>query len=320
MLLNLLIFLAVLSSTGLLLAMAISLLMARAILCPPRMTDGKAVYRLHRLSPGDLGLVFDNLWFTVKQRTGRDLKIASWWIPAGSPTNRCAVLIHGFAGAKVASIAWAPILHDAGLNILAIDLRAHGESDGIFCTGGFFEQDDVNDVIDQLRNLRPSDAEQLMLFGVSLGAGIAAAVAAGRNDIAAVVLESPFTTYRRAIAAHTELTGMPGGLIMLAAIECAQWFSGANFDAVRPVDTIPRIGCPLLTIIGVQDELLDDQDISKLRAAVESQPQGRLWLVEGSEHMMASHTHPLEYRRRIEELLTKALPVRQINTKSRNVL
>src|SRR5438270_822164 len=136
---------------GLVLVGIMVLLMARGILQPPRMTDWKAIYRLHRLSPGDLGLSFDNQNFNVRDaRTNRPLHIAGWWIPHPAAAGRCAILIHGYADAKVGAIAWAPLLHEMGLNILAIDLRAHGDSGGHFSTGGYFERDDVNQVIDQL--------------------------------------------------------------------------------------------------------------------------------------------------------------------------
>jgi pimeloyl-ACP methyl ester carboxylesterase len=304
-----LIFILMLGSTGLLLAVVLALLMARAILSPPRMTDGKAVYRLQRLSPGDLGLHFENLGFTVRDAAGRSLKIAGWWMPAASVSQRCVVLIHGYADAKVGAIAWASLLHQAGCNILAIDLRAHGESGGKFCTGGYFERDDINQVIDQLLTHRTRETGELILLGISLGAAVAAAVAAGRGDVAAVILDSPFADYRRVITAHTALLGMPRGPILQAAIACAQWISRAKFDDVRPVDTIARIRCPVLAIVGADDELLDPRDIQALRSVVETQSHSRFWLVEGASHLMALHTHPLEYRQRLEDVLATTIPM-----------
>jgi pimeloyl-ACP methyl ester carboxylesterase len=305
---GILIFALVLASTGVLLAASLSLLLMRSILCPPRMTDGKAVYVLHRLSPGDLGLMFDNQWFTVRDERGKELKIAGWWISAAQPSRKCVVLIHGYADAKVGSIAWAPLLHQAGANILAIDLRAHGESGGKFCTAGFFEREDVNQLINQLLNIRPEETGQLALFGISLGAAVAAAVAAGRDDLSAVILESPFADYRRAVAAHAELMGLPRGIILRTAIAGAQWMSGSRFDAVRPVDAIPRIRCPVLSIIGVEDDLLSSDDIAAVRSAMDQQnaiqPASRFWLVEGAGHLTAMQTSPLEYRRRVEDILS----------------
>src|SRR3954451_20750211 len=70
---------------------------AWSLLHPPRMSDGKALYLLNRLSPADVGLAFEDVAFTVRDEpTGRPLKIAGWWMPqsrgtdnAGGESGRC---------------------------------------------------------------------------------------------------------------------------------------------------------------------------------------------------------------------------------------
>ncbi len=307
---GLLIFLVVLAMTGLGSALIFVGLMTRAILCPPRMTDGKATYLLQRLSPGDLGLVFDFQSFDVRDARGGRLKMASWWIPAPNNDGRCVVLIHGYADAKVGAIAWAPLLHRAGLNVLAIDLRAHGESDGTFCTGGYFERDDVQQILGQLQTTRPLETGRLFLFGVSLGAAVAAAVAAGRTDIQGVILESPFADYRRAIAAHARVIGLPGGLMLRAAVGLAEWLCMAKFKAVRPADMIRDIICPVLAIVGGDDPLLDRNDIDVMAAAVQhdrAAPGSNLWVVPEAGHLTAVQVDPAEYQRRVEQIVGTAV-------------
>src|SRR5438874_9248005 len=98
-------------------------LMAMLLLRPARLTDGKAVWVLHRLSPGDFGLPFENITFIVRdERTGEKLQIAGWWIPHARANGRCVVLLHNYGDAKVGAIAWAPIWNELEFNILAIDL------------------------------------------------------------------------------------------------------------------------------------------------------------------------------------------------------
>jgi alpha-beta hydrolase superfamily lysophospholipase len=294
---------------GLVLSMAVTGLIAWTILHPPRMTDGKAVYRLRRLSPGDLGLRFDVEQFTVRDEvTGRQLRIAAWWVPARVPSPATAVLVHGYADAKVGSIAWAPVLHELGLNVLALDLRAHGESDGTLCTGGAAETDDLTQVIDQLRARRPEATERLVLFGVSLGAAVAAAVASERTDVSAVILESPFASYTRAVRAHARLIGLPGGVLLRAAVRTAEAACGRRFDAAPPVDRIPRIACPTLVVLGSADLLLQPTDIAALRDAVQRQgiAGSTVWEVAGAGHLYALHQDPVGYRQRVTALMTAA--------------
>jgi pimeloyl-ACP methyl ester carboxylesterase len=286
---------AVLTATGLVGVFVLIVLTAISILRPPRMTDGKAVYRLGRLSPGDLGLPFEDVHFQITPR----LRLAGWWIPAEGSKDT-SILIHGYADAKVGSIAWAPLLHSIGLNVLAIDLRRHGESGGAFSTGGCRERADVSIVIDQLRSDRPHQTRRVILYGISLGAAVAAAVAADRTDIDAVVLESPFADFRTAVARHAELAGLPGGWILSASIRLAESIAGVRFADASPLKTIPRIRCQVLAIVGAEDALMTGADRERLGTAVDARP-GHLWVVPNAPHLLAMHTQPVEYASRIRE-------------------
>ena len=172
------------------------------------------------------------------------------------------------------------MFHSLGFNILAIDLRAHGESGGTYCTGAFFEREDITQVIDQLKAARPGETSQLVLFGVSLGAAVAAAVAARRDDIAAVILESPYSDYRRAVDAHSIVLGQPRGLVQRLGVRLAEFMSGARFDDVRPVDLISRVTCPLMIIQAGTDPFVPPADASTIQRAAESRRRGGL--AEGS--------------------------------------
>ena len=143
--------------------------MARMLLMPKRMTDGRgALMVLHRLTPGDIGLEFEPLDFqVVDEGTGSELKLAGWWIPTEGPHGKTAIILHGYSDAKVGGIAWAPLLRSFGFNVLALDLRAHGESGGKYTTAGFFERPDISQVIDRLKASRPEETRQIVLFGMA---------------------------------------------------------------------------------------------------------------------------------------------------------
>lgn len=293
---------------GVALLATILLLAGQMILTPPRMTDGKAAWLLKRLSPEDLGLKFEQLTFHIRDsQTAKDLRIAAWWIPSPQSQGRTILLIHGYADAKVGSIAWAPLLHSLGWNILAIDLRAHGESGGKHCTAAFYERHDVDQILNQFQTLRPDQTRRIALFGISLGAAVSAATAVLRTDLAAVILEGPYADFRHAVIRHADLFGMPGGLVPRYAPTVAEWLSAADFRAVRPMDMIPRIPCPVLVIHADSDPLMDEADARLLESALQSRPDypaaSQIWRIPDAGHVLGlSHT-PDEYRRRLADFL-----------------
>lgn len=285
-------------------------LMAWSLTHPPRMTDGKAAWVLRRLSPADLGLPFEEIAFEVRDELGRPLKIAGWWVPHPHAEGRCAVLVHGYADAKVGAIAWGPVWHSLGFNLLVLDLRGHGESGGSVCTAGFREAHDLAQVVNEMRASRPDQTRQVVLAGISLGAAVAAATAVETPGIAAIVMESPYADFRRAAMAHMDGLGAPGRMLQRAAIRLAEWLTRAEYDAVRPVDLVARVPCPVLIIESGNDPFLAAEDRAAFQRAIASRPseqgEGEIWTVNDVEHLMALSAGPEAYRDRLRRFLLDA--------------
>jgi uncharacterized protein len=290
----------------------IILLMAHALLRPKRMTDARALVKLRRLTPGDLGLEFEEISFDIRDLSrGEKLKIAAWWLPHAAGGDRCAVLIHGYSDAKVGAIAWAPLLASLGFHILALDLRAHGQSGGIYCTAGFWERSDLNQVIDLLKAGHPQQTRQTILFGISLGAAVAAAAAVDRDDLSAVILESPYAEYSHATSHQSERLGLPGPLFQRAALKAAQKIARCDFSAVSPIKMIPKIPCPLMVISSGDDPFVPPVDLAAIKMSVQSRGDrdgpSVYWGIDQVHHVLGMAHDPHEYTRKISEFLSQAL-------------
>jgi len=286
--------------------------MAMRLLRPTRMREGRAMYLLQRLSPADLNLPYRDMNFPVRdQATGRDIRINGWWIEHETPTDRTAILVHGYSDAKVGGIAWAPLMRSLGFNVLAIDLRAHGESQGRFTTAGFYERHDLSSVIDELKRQQPEQSRRVVLFGVSLGAAVVLATAALRDDVAALIIECPYVDFPSAVLSHGENLPMPGRFFQRLALRLCEKIARVDYSQVRPVDLIRTVRSPLWIVQVTDDPFVPPADRAAIAAAVAARspllPPARLWEVEGSFHVLALADHPDEYRRRLAEFLDAAL-------------
>ena len=280
-------------------------MMARMLTRPPRLTDARALARLNRMSPADIGLDFETCNFIVRdERTGRRIRLAAWWIEKQN-SDRCAILIHGYADAKVGAIAWAPLLCDLGWNVLAVDLRGHGESDCKDTTAGYFERYDLSQLIDQLRSARPRQTLKILLFGISMGAAVAAAVADLRPDVHSIILESPYAHFRDAAREHANMMGLPGLTFIHPAFKIAQRMTHARFDEVDPLTIIPQINCPVLIISARQDVLVRDKARKLLQDVISQRKDGSCYREIDAEHVLCLPAQPEVYRAQIEQFLNK---------------
>lgn len=257
---------------------------ATALLSPPRMTDGKAAARLGRISPADLGYAYDTLDLEpdLSKAEVAGIRLSAWWVPAGGTTggtprsHRTALLVHGYADAKVGALAWAPLFRRLGYNLLLPDLRAHGESGGRYTTAGVLEANDLARILRHLLQDRPHETQELLLFGASLG-GAAILRLMTRNDadedlnqrVKAVVLDSPVTSFEAGVLRHGRLLALPGPVVARPALWLARWITGADFPQSAATTNLPRLTVPCLMVLPKNDALLSPTDRQELLNAFE---------------------------------------------------
>jgi len=143
------------------------------------------------------------------------------------------------------------------------------------CTAGYWERHDLSQVLDQIRLARPSDTAQMMVFGVSLGAATAAATAALRDDLAAVVLESP-PRISGARQCRTWIgSARRESFFRPLLLSMAQQLAKCDFSAVRPFDLIRQIRCPLMIIAPDNDPMVGIHAQEAMEQSLQSRQRER---------------------------------------------
>lgn len=150
----------------------------------------KLLYRPVRevsCTPGDLDLDFENVTFVASD----GVALNGWYVPA--PEAGFTVLFcHGNGGNIMHRLDSINLFHSLGLNCFVFDYRGYGRSEGRPTEVGTYR--DAQAAYDWLVRTRLVPAEQIILFGRSLGGSVAAHLAA-RVKAAALVIESVFTSY-----------------------------------------------------------------------------------------------------------------------------
>ena len=137
-------------------------------------------------TPATADLPFEDVWLTSAD--GEQLH--GWYIPRPESDAPHVLFFHGNAGNLGSHIYTFEVLHSLGFSVFAIDYRGYGLSSGSpTIPGAKSDAEAAWLYLTEGRRIAPS---QIVLYGRSLGGGVAAALARSYQP-AAIVLESTFS-------------------------------------------------------------------------------------------------------------------------------
>ena len=151
--------------------------------------------------------------------------------------------------------------------------------------------------------------ERIGLLGFSLGAGVAILVAAQEPRIPAIVSDSGFMDYVSDIRLiHTNAWGfyLPSWFSFFI-LWAGRTLYRTDFRRVRPVEVIDQIAQPIYFIHGREDVVISVDQTVGLHS-VSNNPEDRLWLVPGAEHINVYQRNRAAYVRRVATFFEEHIP------------
>lgn len=136
-------------------------------------------------TPEGIGLDYEEVWLD----TSDGIRVHGWFVPGDS--SRTVLYFHGNAGNISHRLHTLRQLHDLELSVLIIDYRGYGQSEGSPNEDGLYR--DAEAAWQYLTEIRGIATEDIVVLGRSLGASVAAWLAADRNP-GGLVLDSAFTS------------------------------------------------------------------------------------------------------------------------------
>ena len=205
---------------------------------------------------------------------GDGLRLAGWRCASEGPRRGTIVYLHGVADNRASGRGVVSRYRAKGFDVVAYDSRAHGDSEGDFCTYGFFETRDLHRVIE---TLAPGP---VVVIGTSLGGAVALQHAADEPRVTAVVAAEVFSDLRT-VATERAPFFLPGRLVE-QAFRVAEARAAFRVAAVSPIDAARRVRVPVLLIHGARDTDTPPSHSRRVHEALAG-PK-RLILVEGAAH------------------------------------
>ncbi|MCA9574419.1 MAG: alpha/beta hydrolase [Sandaracinaceae bacterium] len=245
----------------------------------------------------------------LRLRTSDGVELGAWYAAASNP-RASAVLVHGNGSCRTQLEGDARQLLALGVNVLAITLRAHGDSEGERNNLGLDARRDVIAAVAHLRAREPG--VPVVVYGKSLGA--AAAVFAGaelQRRVAGYVLVAPFATLRLAVARRTERY-LPPGVDQLAytALLFGAQFALPELDHVAPAQAATRLPpeMPVLLFAGAEDDRAPASDAHLIAAPLSN---AHVVVVPGAGHDGLALSEPTaSMNAHLRAFLNRVAPIR----------
>lgn len=221
--------------------------------------------------------------------------------------NTTVIFVHGHKSAPEIDF---PVLtmrfFRDGFNVLAIDQRASGKSEGKYYCFGANERYDVEAWCRFVKN-QLGERQKLVLFGCSMGASTVVAASAldyVKENVSAIIADCPYDSpereFRYLLPKKYHLPAFP--LLDLTSFLCKKR-AGWKFDEVSAAKAAKITTVPLLLIHGTADKYVPAEFSVDIFDA--SDGKCEIMLVDGASHGFSFYREPQRYLAKTSDFLCR---------------
>lgn len=194
--------------------------------------------------------------------------------------NKTVLFFHGFRTTALEAFAMtARIFYERGYDVLIVDERGHGKSQGRSGMG-MLEKDDVWSWVNYVQAIGVDD---IVVYGVSMGGAACAYASAVLNElnVRTIIIDSAFTSVRKQLAVEHKHFHAPDFIFGPMERWLCEFTLGMHIDLKATVD-LSRITVPCFFIHEKYDPTVAVTECQELYESCESEKD--MVIVEGSRH------------------------------------
>lgn len=238
---------------------------------------------------------------TIQSRLGYSLK--GTFIPNKRPTEKTLIFLHGFTESRLIGLNYRDLYLTAGFNVLLVDSRDHGESGGDSVTWGVYEQYDLDQWVDWVRQRFPRGL--IGVHGLSLGAATAL-LHSEQNEVnrrvAFYIADSSYSDFGSLLAPLAEqrlqLVGnIPFRYVWPYVNAIAYIKARFTFYEASPIRAVRHSTTPILFLHGESDHLVPVFMSRELYNA--AQGPRSIQTFPNADHVSSFYNDPILYSRTV---------------------
>lgn len=215
------------------------------------------------------------------------------------------ICFHGYRGTAIRDFCGgAKLALDQGYNVLLIDQRAHGNSQGRFITFGIRERRDCRSWVDWARE-RFGENTPMLLYGISMGAATVLMAAPDLpENVRGIVADCPYSSPTDIIRKTCRDMGIPPVPAMPLIRAAARLFAGFSLSEITAVQAVQNTDIPIMIIHGEDDRFVPCSMSAEIAAA---NPRIRRYTFPGGGHGISYMKDKARYHRLVESFSAEVL-------------
>ena len=246
--------------------------------------------RTFQKNPEFYNIKYQNVYLPVTGSSGNDV-IHGWWIPSQGRNLGTLLYLHGNSLNIGSNINQAYRFQQMGFSVFLIDYRGYGKSKGDFPSESQVYQD-AQIAWNYLVKQKQIPANQILIYGHSLGGAVAIDLALKHPESAGLIVQNSFTSMHNMAERYRYFRLFPISLILKY-----------RFDSISKVKSLRM---PVIFVHGTADEMIPPTMSKRLYAAAPEPKQ--LVLVPGAKHNNGDlFFNNSKYRRAIQNFAASVL-------------
>lgn len=195
--------------------------------------------------------------------------------------DRAALILAGRAETVLYCYYFAELFQKAGCNVIVVDPRACGLSEGKYTTAGMKEGEDAGLWIDYIHERY--GIEKFFIHGICVGSAQAIYVAAAHQAyLKGIILEGPYSAFYKVLLMRTKNHGKPTFPVCLQMAMLYKKLAGVNVFKNKPIEEIKKVEVPVLFLCGREDKSNSPDDFELIYNACGSAKKKFVWFDHGA--------------------------------------
>ncbi len=238
------------------------------------------------------------------------LRLSGRWLPAEHAVGT-ALFFHGWRSlAELDFSVAAEFYRSLGLNLLLVDQRGQGKSEGTFMTFGVREHRDVQPWLEWIGKQCPG--KPVLLAGLSMGAATVLMAAADPmpDTVRGVLADCGFTTPKAIFTSVLRRRHLPARLILTPVNWLTRVVAGFDMEECSTLEAMRRTRLPVLLIHGEVDRFVPCE-MSRENYAACASADKTLFTVPGAPHGGSYLVDPAGYEKTVRAFVRRIMGVQQ---------